>query len=102
IQVSADLLFATGIVWLTGWGESSFIITYSLAIIAAALLLQTRGALIVAATASGLFLFVVLVAHVVAPSAVGAPQVATSRLIFIVGSNLIAFALVAVLSSYLA
>jgi len=102
VQVTADILFATGIVSLTGWGESPFIITYSLAIIAAALLLQTRGALIVAGLATATFTALVLTAHLLAPQVAGASPLPLARLGFILLSNLLAFVLVAVLAGYLA
>ena len=53
MQPAWDVVYATGLVFLSGGAFSPFITLYPLVIVGAALLLQRRGAL-VAATASGL------------------------------------------------
>src|SRR5690606_28482833 len=101
-QVILDVVFASGIVWLTGWGESPFIITYSLAIIGAALLLQIRGALIVAGLSGAAFSSIVYFAHVSSSrTSLGSALLPLERLSFILISNGIAFVLVAALAGYL-
>jgi diguanylate cyclase (GGDEF)-like protein len=52
IEVVAALALATGLVWLTGGADSPFVFTYHLLVVAAALTMGSRLALLVTATAS--------------------------------------------------
>ncbi len=52
IEVVAALALATGLVWLTGGADSPFVFTYHLLVVAAALTMGSRLALLVTAAAS--------------------------------------------------
>ncbi|MEP7040142.1 MAG: GGDEF domain-containing protein [Chloroflexota bacterium] len=52
IEVVAALVVATGLVWLTGGADSPFVFTYHLLVVAAALTMGSRLALLVTAAAS--------------------------------------------------
>ncbi|MFP2906985.1 two-component system sensor histidine kinase NtrB [Pyxidicoccus sp. 3LFB2] len=97
IQVLGDLVIATGLVVLTGGGDSPFTFTYSLAVISGAILLERRGALAMAAAGSLVYAGVVLQVHdglerVLFPS---------RHVAFLLGSHVLAMFLVAVLAGYL-
>lgn len=55
VQILADLLIITGIVYFTGGIESSFAFLYYIAIIAASIILYRRGGLVAASAASILY-----------------------------------------------
>src|SRR5262249_33332925 len=59
-QVMGDVVLATSVIFLTGVGDSPFAFTYSIAVVAAAVLLYQRGALIAAGAATLAFAGVVL------------------------------------------
>ncbi|MGZ3459196.1 MAG: two-component system sensor histidine kinase NtrB, partial [Archangium sp.] len=102
VQVVGDLLIASVLVFLTGVGDSPFTFLYLLAVIGAGLLLDGPGALI-AAGASGcayaLLLVAVKLQWVEPPLGVG--DLSRQRLVFLLGSNLLALFLIAVLAGYL-
>ncbi|PTL78637.1 PAS domain-containing sensor histidine kinase [Vitiosangium sp. GDMCC 1.1324] len=102
VQVVGDLLIASVLVFLTGVGDSPFTFLYLLAVIGASILLDGMGALL-AAGASALAYASLLVAvklrWLEPPLAVG--DVSRQRLAFLLGSNLLALFLIAVLAGYL-
>ncbi len=55
VQVVGDILIASGLVAATGAADSPFSFTYSLAVIAASILLSQRGAFVTAAACSGVY-----------------------------------------------
>ena len=102
VQMLGDVLIASALVYLTGGTESPFTFTYSLAVIAASILLFQRGALIAALASSAAFISMSLAIWVGAlklPS--GAPGVSGRRLVFLLLSNALAQFLIAALASYL-
>lgn len=102
-QVMGDVLLATCLVYLTGGTESPFTFTYSIAIIAASILLHQRGALIAAAASALAFIALGVAAHwqLLRPL-MSTGTSSTPRVAFILGSNALAQFLIAVLASYLA
>lgn len=52
LQVSFDIVLTTGVIFVTGGGDSPFGFLYSLVVIYAAILLSTPGAIVAAATSS--------------------------------------------------
>jgi two-component system, NtrC family, sensor histidine kinase PilS len=102
VQVVGDLIIASALVFLTGVLDSPFTFTYLLAVIGASIVLDGRGAL-VAAGAGALSYASLLVAvrfgWLVPP--VGLTHLGRGRFTFLVGSNLLALFLIAVLAGYL-
>nr|WP_225938011.1 ATP-binding protein [Myxococcus sp. RHSTA-1-4] len=98
IQVLGDLVIATGLVMLTGGGDSPFTFTYSLAVISGAILMERRGALALAAGGSLVYAGVVLGLHEGLPA--GGLQL-TRHTSFLLVSHVLAMFLVAVLAGYL-
>ncbi|ATB42563.1 PAS domain-containing sensor histidine kinase [Cystobacter fuscus] len=102
VQVVGDLLIASVLVFLTGVGDSPFTFLYLLAVIGASILLDGRGALL-AALASALTYSLLLVAvrsrWLVSPT--GGGDLSLQRVAFLIGSNLLALVLIAVLAGYL-
>lgn len=99
VQVAGDILIASALVSLTGGAESPFAFTYSLAVIAASILLSQRGAFVTAAACSGVYGALVvtyLVRMGVQPSAG-----MLARTGFNVASNVLAHFLIAALAGYL-
>lgn len=103
VQILGDVLLSSCLVYLTGGIESPFTFTYSIAVVAASILLYQRGALI-AASASSLAFATLSLAIQLGPLAppMGTVSVAPHRLVFLLGSNALAQFLIAVLASYLA
>lgn len=103
LQVLGDVVVATSLVYLTGGVESPFTFTYSIAVLAASILLFQRGAL-VAAGASALAFSSLAVASqtglLMPPQ--GSVAVAPGRLVFLLVSNALAQFLLAWLAGYLA
>ncbi|WP_164009962.1 two-component system sensor histidine kinase NtrB [Pyxidicoccus trucidator] len=97
IQLLGDLVIATGLVVLTGGGESPFTFTYSLAVISGAILLERRGALALAAAGSLVYAGVVLGVH----EGLNGLPIPTRHVAFLLLSHVLAMFLVAVLAGYL-
>jgi two-component system, NtrC family, sensor histidine kinase PilS len=102
VQVLGDVVLASCLAYLTGGADSPFLFTYSLAVVAAAILLFRKGALL-AATATSVA-FVGLVAAIdtglLAPPQGYAP-LTTSRAAFAIASHVLSQYLLAVLAGYL-
>jgi two-component system sensor histidine kinase PilS (NtrC family) len=105
-HIAADVLAATGLVYLTGGPESIFTILYPLAIVNGAIGLGRRGAVLGASAASLSFCALVwgLESGIIGPTATYMTHPSTSlpRLALIVVLNLSAFLLAGALSSLLA
>ena len=103
VQVFGDVALASSLVLLTGAGESPFTFAYSIAVIAAAVILAQDGALTAAAASTVAFTAVVVVTNtgIIDPVA-PALTMPTSRAIFVLATNTLAQFLIAILSSYLA
>lgn len=101
-QVLGDVVLASAVVFLTGGAESPFTFTYSVAVVAAAILLYQRGALIAAASSAVAFAAVVLIVQLklIAPP-LEAQQLSPGRLTFVLASNGIAQLSIGILASYL-
>jgi two-component system sensor histidine kinase PilS (NtrC family) len=105
-QIAADVIAATGLVYLTGGADSIFTVLYPLAIVSAAIGLGRRGAAV--AAASSCFAFCLLVGamqtRLIGPpsSELERPPLAPGRLTLVMAANLSAFMLVGGLSSLLA
>ncbi|MBF5044735.1 PAS domain-containing protein [Aggregicoccus sp. 17bor-14] len=101
-QVVGDVALATGLVYVTGCADSPFIFTYSLAVVAASILLFERGARTAAALSSVAYVAMVLLAQAgwLHPPDGGA-HLPPGRLFFVLGSHVLAQFLIAVLAGYL-
>src|SRR5438105_7411621 len=106
VHIFADLVAATGLVYLTGGVESIFTILYPLAIVNAAIGLGRRGAVIGAVGASVAFCSLTfgMETGVLPPAAAYLlrPPIPTGRLLLNVLLNLSAFLLSGALASFLA
>jgi len=105
-QIAADVIAATGLVYLTGGAESIFTVLYPLAIVSGAIGLGRRGASLGAA-ASCVALCVLawgMQSGIIAPTSGDLDRVplAAGRLGVVMAANLSAFLLVGALSSFLA
>ena len=105
-QIAADVIAATGLVYLTGGAESIFTILYPLAIVSAAIGLGRRGAALGAA-ASCVALCVLawgMQSGIIAPAGGDLERVPLQpgKLAVVMAANLSAFLLVGALASYLA
>lgn len=101
-QVVGDLVLATSLVYVTGGAESPFTFTYSLAVVAASILLLQQGALIAAAlscAAYGLLLALVQTGALHPPY--GGSVLAPGRLAFVLGGHVLSQLLIAALAGYL-
>jgi two-component system, NtrC family, sensor histidine kinase PilS len=105
-QIAADVIAATGLVYLTGGAESIFTVLYPLAIVSGAIGLGRRGAALGAAASSVAFCLLAwsMQSGIVPPSASELDRVplAPGRLAVVMAANLSAFLLVGALSSFLA
>jgi two-component system sensor histidine kinase PilS (NtrC family) len=102
LQILGDLLVATSVVYLTGGTDSPFAFTYSVAVIAAAILLGQRGALIVAAVGSVAFaLQALLIQQGVLRPPLGSEPLPPLRLAYQLLSTAMAQMLIAALAAYL-
>jgi two-component system sensor histidine kinase PilS (NtrC family) len=102
VQVMGDVVLATSVIFLTGVGDSPFAFTYSIAVVAAAILLYTRGALVAAAAATLAFAAVVLAVQFdVLDPPLDAPRLSVPRLTFLLASNSVAQFSIGILASYL-
>src|SRR3989449_8032226 len=105
-QIAADVIAATGLVYLTGGAESIFTILYPLAIVSGAIGLGRRGAALGAAASCIAFCVLAwsMQTGIIVPAASElerAPQ-APGKLAVVMAANLSAFMLVGGLSSLLA
>jgi two-component system sensor histidine kinase PilS (NtrC family) len=101
-QVFGDIVLATSVVFLTGAADSPFLFAYSIAVVAAAILLFQRGALIAAAASTVAFSILVLAVQAgILALPFGTQHLAPPRLAFQLASNAVAQFLIAVLASYL-
>jgi two-component system sensor histidine kinase PilS (NtrC family) len=99
VQVVGDILIASGLVSATGAADSPFSITYSLAVIAASILLSQRGAFITAAACSGAYAAIVAI-HLLRLGA-NPPTAMVVRFGFNLASNVLAQFLIAALAGFL-
>jgi two-component system sensor histidine kinase PilS (NtrC family) len=102
VQVAGDLIIASVLVFLTGVLDSPFTFTYLLAVIGASIVLDGRGALVAAgvgALSYASLLVAVKFGWLVPP--VGVTSLGRGRFAFLVGSNILALFLIAVLAGYL-
>lgn len=99
VQVLGDVAIATGLVYLSGGSDSPLTFLYSLAVIGAAVVLDWRGALWVAGAAAVCFAGLVVMQRLSDVAPLG--PLLPSRGFFVLGSNLLALALIAVLAGYL-
>ncbi|MHB8876190.1 MAG: two-component system sensor histidine kinase NtrB [Myxococcaceae bacterium] len=102
-QVLGDVLLATSLVYLTGGADSPFTFAYSIAVVAASILLYQRGALIAAMASSVAFATLIVVVQIgLVRAPPGSSVLPTGRLMFLLVSNVLAQFLIAALASYLA
>ncbi|MCP3105078.1 ATP-binding protein [Myxococcus sp. K15C18031901] len=99
VQVLGDVVIATGLVFLSGGSDSPLTFLYSLAVIGAAVVLDWRGALWAAAVGGVAFAGLVVGVRLSDGAPLG--PVLPSRGLFVLGSNLLALGLIAVLAGYL-
>ncbi len=102
-QVLGDIILATSLVYLTGAADSPFVFTYSLAVVAAAILLFRRGAFVTAGATALVFTGVSLAVQygsLMPPS--GSQPMQIDRLAFVLTSHALAQFLIAALAGYLA
>ncbi|HVE83890.1 MAG TPA: ATP-binding protein [Myxococcales bacterium] len=103
LQVAGDLLVASSVVYLTGGVESPFTFTFSVAVIAGAILLPQRGALGVALLGAAAFgVQAVLIQRGLLRPPPDSGPVPPLRLWFVLVSNALAQLLIAALVGYLA
>ncbi|MGQ0505513.1 MAG: two-component system sensor histidine kinase NtrB, partial [Myxococcaceae bacterium] len=102
VQITGDILLATALVYLTGAGDSPFTFAYSLAVVAASVLLFQRGALVAAAASSVAFGLLIFLLHQnVLRTPIGSSMISSNRLLFLISSNTLAQFLIAALASFL-
>ncbi|WP_224366873.1 two-component system sensor histidine kinase NtrB [Hyalangium versicolor] len=99
VQVAGDVLIASGLVSITGAADSPFSFTYSLAVIAASILLSQRGAFVTAAACSGAY-GAIVVTHLLRLSAQPSAAMVV-RFSFTFASNVLAHFLIAALAGFL-
>lgn len=102
VQVLGDVVLASSVVFLTGAGESPFTFVYSVAVVAAAILLYQRGALIAAVSSALAFASVVLAVQLqLGVDPLDSHVLPTGRLAFVLASNAIAQISIGMLAGYL-
>ncbi len=102
-QVVGDIILASSLVYLTGAADSPFVFTYSLAVVASAILLFRRGAFVTAAASSTAFIMLSLaVQHGQLRPPTGSQPMSDTRLAFVLASHALAQFLIAALAGYLA
>lgn len=102
-QVVGDLVLASSLVYLTGAADSPFVFTYSLAVVASAILLFRRGAFLTAAASSTAFAVLSLaVQYGQLRPPTGSQPISEARLAFVLLSHTLAQFLIAALAGYLA
>jgi len=101
-QVLGDILLASTLVYITGGAESPFTFTYSIAVIASAILLEPPGPFIAAVATSASFgaLALLIRLDVLVRPALDAVDTPTNRFVFLLASNALAQFLIAALSGY--
>ncbi len=102
VQVFGDIVLASALVYLTGGAESPLTFTYSIAVVAASILLYQRGALIAAGASSFAYATLVALLHenVLRPP-MGSAPLSGPRMAFLVATNTLAQFLIAALASFL-
>ena len=104
-QIAADVIAASGLVYLTGGAESFFTVLYPLAIVNAAISLSRRGAATCALASAGAFCLLALLMRqgVLAPPAafLALPPMPAGKLLLNLAANSVAFLLTAALAAYL-
>src|SRR6267143_1434077 len=105
-QIAADVVAATGLVYLTGGAESIFTVLYPLAIVSGAIGLGRRGGALGASASCVAFCLLAwsMQSGIIPPAASELDRVplAPGRLAVVMAANLPAFILVGALSSFLA
>ncbi len=103
VQIGADILLSTGLVFITGGADSPFTFTYLLAVFGGSVLLFQRGAVVAALSSAVTFTALALAIQlgVLSPPA-GGGRLPEARFLFALVSNLFAQGLIAVLASFLA
>jgi two-component system sensor histidine kinase PilS (NtrC family) len=99
VQVAGDVLIASGLVAATGGADSPLAFTYSLAVIAASILLSQRGAFVTAAACSGAY-GAIVVTNLLRLGA-HPPAALLVRFSFTFASNVLAHFLIAALAGFL-
>jgi two-component system, NtrC family, sensor histidine kinase PilS len=102
VQLLGDVVLASCLAWLTGGSDSPFLFAYSLAVVAGAILLFRKGALVVATASS--VAFVALVAAIEwgwLPPPLGYVHLTAARALFAISSHVLSQYLLAVLAGYL-
>jgi len=99
VQVAGDILIASGLVSVTGGADSPVSFTYSLAVIAASILLSQRGAFVTAAACSGAY--GAIVAEHLLELGAHAPTAMVVRFGFTFATNVLAYFLIAALAGFL-
>lgn len=107
MQVCADMVLVTALLYITGGRDSIFSFMYSIVIIAAGILLYRGGGLLAASAASLCYCSLVVLqeAHLISPPQYEVylgPAYSRSPLFFPLAVNITAFYLVALLSSFVA
>jgi two-component system sensor histidine kinase PilS (NtrC family) len=106
LQIAADVVAATGLVYLTGGADSIFTILYPLAIVSGTIGLGRRGAALAAAASSVCFCVLAwsMQGGLLPPAATELERSALppGRLAVVMAANLSAFLLVGALSAFLA
>ncbi len=106
LQIAADVIAATGLVYLTGGPESIFTVLYPLAVVSGAIGLGRRGAAIAAAASTVAFCLLAwgMQIGLLLPAATDLDRspLPPARLAVVMAANLSAFLLVGALSSFLA
>ena len=101
VQLGGDVVVATSLVYLTGGAESPFTFAYLIAVVAGAILLFQKGALMTAAASTVAFSALVLAFQfggLTLPF--GASVLPPPRLAFVLASNALAQFLIAALAGY--
>jgi two-component system sensor histidine kinase PilS (NtrC family) len=102
VQVLGDVVLASCLAYLTGGPDSPFLFAYSLAVVAAAMLLFRRGALVAATFSSVAFIALIgAVEAGVLSAPAGYQPLTTTRALFAISSHVLSQYLLAVLAGYL-
>lgn len=102
-QVLGDVILASCLVFLTGGIQSPFTFTYSVAVVAAAILLGQRGAFVAAMAAAVAFVSLsVAIWLELIQSPYERDLIPVSRMVYLLSSHILAQLLIAALASYFA
>jgi len=101
-QMLGDILLASTLVYITGGAESPFTFTYSIAVIASAILHEPPGPFVAAVATSASFCALALLIRldVLVRPALDAVDTPTDRFVFLLASNALAQFLIAALAGY--